>query len=260
MSSLVTHSKSPGQQQVLSGEQIKHYREMGYTLIRGLIPAEELAVAREILLKIDDGDCCGIVDDQFHHAVAFKNDRRGKIIAGVQSPAKSLPVFDAIAGHHRLKTAMQELLGGPVTRYTDQCGIKSFHIKTAQGGQTFYHQDSNYWRIAPEQGCNCWIPFDDVGPDSSALAVIPQSHAGWIMQEHELYLDDPPLCSGRSAQPFKRRRIPLDRVDYSKELLIPMKAGDGLFFTNYTWHRSEKNKSGKTKCFYAIAFQKVCQS
>ena len=34
-----------------------------------------------------------------------------------------------------------------------------------------------------------------------------------------------------------------------------MQAGDGLFFTNYTWHRSEANRSGETKMFYAIAYQ-----
>jgi len=54
---------------------------------------------------------------------------------------------------------------------------------------------------------------------------------------------------------FKRHRIPLDQVDFSKEELCPMSPGDALFFTNYTWHRSEKNLSGKKKMAYAVAYQ-----
>ena len=152
---------------------------------------------------------------------------------------------------------MSQILGGRVVRYTDQCLIKSRHIKTEQGGQSFYHQDSYYWRIAPELGCNCWIPFDAVGADAIALAIMPRSQSGWKLEEHEHYFDDPAICGGRSNEPFKRKRIPLGKVDYSREVLIPMMPGDGLFFSNYTWHRSEKNRSGKTKCAYAIAYQRA---
>ncbi|MAE60341.1 MAG: hypothetical protein CMJ49_03190 [Planctomycetaceae bacterium] len=31
--------------------------------------------------------------------------------------------------------------------------------------------------------------------------------------------------------------------------------GDALFFTNYTWHRSEPNRTGRTLTYYAIAYQ-----
>jgi ectoine hydroxylase-related dioxygenase (phytanoyl-CoA dioxygenase family) len=36
-----------------------------------------------------------------------------------------------------------------------------------------------------------------------------------------------------------------------------MKAGDALFFTNYTWHRAEPNLSGTDRLFYAIAYKRV---
>ena len=48
---------------------------------------------------------------------------------------------------------------------------------------------------------------------------------------------------------------PVDQADPSEEILLPMEPGDGLFFTNYTWHRSEPNCSGRTSAFYAIAYQ-----
>ena len=35
----------------------------------------------------------------------------------------------------------------------------------------------------------------------------------------------------------------------------PMETGDALFFSNYTWHRSEPNRTGETMMFYGIAYQ-----
>ena len=57
-------------------------------------------------------------------------------------------------------------------------------------------------------------------------------------------------------RPFRRHRIPLDQIDSTKEVLVEMSAGDGLFFSNYTWHRSEPNRTGETMAFYAIAYQR----
>ena len=86
---------------------------------------------------------------------------------------------------------------------------------------------------------------------------MPRSHREWILTEHESYFDDPPMGRiGDRFEPFKRHRIPLDRIDYENENLIPMAPGDALFFSNYTWHRSEPNRTGETKSFYAIAYQR----
>ena len=57
-------------------------------------------------------------------------------------------------------------------------------------------------------------------------------------------------------QPFKRHRVPLAQVDFAQEKLIATRPGDGLFFSNYTWHRSEPNRSGQSQAFYAIAYQR----
>ncbi len=86
---------------------------------------------------------------------------------------------------------------------------------------------------------------------------MPRSHAGWKLVEHERYFDDPAYFAGDAAEPFQRRRIPLATIDFSKEVLVPMRAGDGLFFTNYTWHRSEKNLSGRTMMYYAVAYNRT---
>ena len=77
------------------------------------------------------------------------------------------------------------------------------------------------------------------------------------MIDHDSYYDDPPLgrMGALGFEPFKRHRVPQQLVDHSREVLVATESGDGLFFTNYTWHRSEPNRSGETQAFYAIAYQ-----
>ena len=91
--------------------------------------------------------------------------------------------------------------------------------------------------------------------DGCALAIMPGTQQSWTLIEHEGYYDEPSYHTARSAEAFKRWRIPIAEIDFSGEVLLPMSPGDAAFFTNYTWHRSEPNNSGVHKCAYAIAYQ-----
>lgn len=254
----MSNATEVGQESLVTPAHLRQYKEEGYTLVRGLIPPADLEAPARELLKIESGDHNW--PEEYHHwadPAKVLNPKGGKLSGGVQLPAKLSEDFRKIADHPNLQAAMAGLLGGPVKRFTDQAAVKSRYVTTEQRSMSFFHQDSYYWHIAPELGCNCWIPFQDVDKEAIALAVMPRSHLGWTLTEHEQYFDDPAYFGGRSTEPFKRLRIPLDKVDFSKEVLIPMRAGDGLFFTNYTWHRSEKNLTGRSMMFYAIAYQRA---
>jgi ectoine hydroxylase-related dioxygenase (phytanoyl-CoA dioxygenase family) len=169
----------------------------------------------------------------------------------VQRPAKQEQVFRDIADHPNLQSAMAQLLGGPVERFTDQALIKNKTVR----GESFYHQDSEYWHIPPEQGANAWIALDEVDREAIALAILPGTHKIWEIIPHEAYYDEPSLHNAQTGQAFKRYRIPFAQIDFSKEVLLPMSPGDAAFFSNYTWHRAEPNLSGSHKAAYAIAYQ-----
>ncbi len=239
-------------------EHIVAYRQRGYCLIRNLIPADLITAARSRILEIaaDRPDWPSkhfqILDPSIY------TSKTGKPIpVGLQRPGLNEQVFADISEHENIVFAMSSLLGGEVDLFTEQIGIKHGWIEQEQGGRSYYHQDSWYWKIDPELGCNCWIPTDPVDTDGIALAVLPESHNAWALTDHKSYYDDPPW--GRMSDgftPFKRHRIREEDIDYSREELVPMEPGDGLFFTNYTWHRSEPNRTGQTRAFYAIAYQR----
>ncbi len=237
---------------------IEQYQDVGYCVVPGLIPRELIVSARQrleqILARRPDWN-----PGRFQDLDPARCPGGGPTAAGIQRPGLEEDVFAQIAEHEQLAESMTSLLGGQAELFTDQLGVKHGWIDTEQGGRSFFHQDSWYWKIAPELGCNCWIPLDDVGVDAIALAVMPGSQRGWQLTPHEQYFDDPSM--GRvdegEFKPFQRHRIPHAAVDSSREHLVDMQPGDGLFFSNYTWHRSEPNRSGQTKAFYAIAWQRV---
>jgi hypothetical protein len=243
----------------ITPEHLHQYHQEGYCLVRGLIPHQQIQVAGRRSLEI----AAALPNWPARHFQVLDPTRQvsatGQPLAGgIQQPASQDEVFAAVADQPHLAAAMGRLLDGPVERFTDQIGLKHAAVDTQQGGRSYFHQDSWYWKIAPQLGCNCWIPLTEVGAEASALAVMPGSHTGWKLTEHESYFDDPPM--GHMAEDgftaFKRHRIPAAGVDFSQERLIEMQPGDGLFFTNYTWHRSEPNRSSMTQAFYAIAYQR----
>lgn len=237
--------------QRLTDAQIQQYREEGYTVARGLISREEATRVRNRLMELLRGEHdWPLTHFQILDPARFRNERGGFVPIGVQLPAQREAVFRDIADHPNLRAAMEQLLGGPVERFTDQALIKN----AATDGQSFYHQDSFYWRVQPERGCNAWIALDEVDREAIALAILPGTHTAWTLTPHEQYYDEPTFHNAETGEAFQRWRIPPDQIDYSREVLLPMSPGDAAFFTNFTWHRAEPNRSGAHKCAYAIAY------
>ena len=236
---------------------LRQYHGEGYCLVKNLIPRDLVDAVRHRTMEIiEDKPKWGKGYFQVVDPAHYRSAKGESLPCGIQGPAKEEEVFKVVADHPNLITAMSRLLNGEVRRFTDQIGVKHGRMTEEQGGCSFFHQDSFYWHIDPNLGCNCWIPMSTVEQDGIALAVMPRSHEGWVLIDHESYYDDPPMGTERPEfEPFKRHRVPFEQIDFSKERLIPMEAGDGLFFTNYTWHRSEPNRTGETRAFYAIAYQ-----
>lgn len=236
----------------LTKDQLQQYKDEGYTVVRGLIPPDKVKAVRARLMELLDGDHdWPETHFQILDPSKFRNPKGGFVPLGVQRPAKQEQVFRDIADHPNLQSAMAQLLGGPVERFTDQALIKNKTVR----GESFYHQDSEYWHIPPEQGANAWIALDEVDREAIALAILPGTHKIWEIIPHEAYYDEPSLHNAQTGQAFKRYRIPFAQIDFSKEVLLPMSPGDAAFFSNYTWHRAEPNLSGSHKAAYAIAYQ-----
>ena len=242
-------------------EHVAEYREKGFTLIRGLYDPSELAPLRAYMEEMaeegahyDDwpSRCLYVADPK-----QVQGPTDNPVVGSLQNPSTVNDLFAKVCDDPKMIKAMAALLGGGVTKYADQTIMKLKRTSGPKdGGCSFYHQDAYYWRnIPPLAGANCWVAMDDVGKDNIALAVMPGTQKGANIQDHETYYDEIGWHSPGAESNSSRFRIPADQVDFSQEVLCPMAPGDALFFTNYTWHRSEPNRSGENRYAYAIAYQ-----
>ncbi|NQU09669.1 phytanoyl-CoA dioxygenase family protein [bacterium] len=249
----------------LTDQHLQRYRDDGYILVRQLLPIDALAAVRRRILEIvADPAAWPHTRFQFIDPQRYRHPNGLAIPGGIQRPALQEPVFDQVARHPILAAAMAKLLGGPVKPFTDQIGYRIGALQEDQGGRSYFHQDSYYWKLAPKLGCNAWLPLDPVDKDAGALPIMPGSHRDWTLREHEQYYDDPPIGTaqghrGEEFRPFQRHRIPAAQINFSREVLHPMQPGDALFFTNYTWHRSAPNRTGQDQLYYAIAYERADQ-
>ncbi len=242
----------------MTPEAKEQYDREGWCIVRQLLKPALIEAARA---RIDE-----IVESppewewkhyQFIDPEAYSRADGGPLPGFLQQPAGEDEAFSEIVRHPQVKMAMEVLLGGKVRLYTDQAGIKHGQIEGEQGGCSYYHQDTYYWHREPGIGANIWLPLDKVGPQAIALALKPYSHRGWKVEKHESYYDSPKYGTWDDGkfQPITRHRIPLDKASEGDEVIVELEPGDGVVFTNYTWHRSEPNRTGRTLCFYAIDYE-----
>ena len=227
----------------------------GYCVVRGLYTPAEIRPVRKRLEEFYEGRHEYEWPNQ--QLRSFDPENRdtpgGNYRSGsLQRPASLESVFHDFAYNKKLLSAMEALLGGQVAIYTDQTIFKPGEIRA---GRSFYHQDGYYWRLKPKACINAWVALDEADHEAIALGFIPGSQESWRIAHHEEYWDEVRPAGGKQGKPYKRKRIPLDAVDESRDLLVPGAPGDAFFFSNYTWHRAEPNLSGVNKAAYAIAYQ-----
>ena len=242
-------------QEMISAEEQARFQRDGYCVVRGLYTLEEVKPVRDRLEEFYEGKHTYGWPNE--HLRSFDSDDRdtagGNYRSGsLQRPASIEETFHTFAYNPKLIVVMEQLLGGAVKLYTDQTIFKPGAIKA---GRSFYHQDGYYWRLKPGACINAWVALDEVDRGTIAMGFMEGSQRDWRIARHEEYWDEVRPSGGKEGQQYKRKRIPLDAVDESKDLLIPGSPGDAFFFSNYTWHRAEPNLSGMNRAAYAIAYQ-----
>lgn len=152
----------------------------------------------------------------------FKNDFDGFL--GCAHACQSLLDLTAIASSVDMISMLKSF------------GLKSpiFNTKPLLSfSSKFTAKNENYWKTPPHQdwpstqgsinGLTCWIPLVDVTEELGPLEMSPYSHLNGPLPHTEV--GSPKLIS-------------IDNFEY---VSLPMNAGDAVFFSNFTVHRSGNN-------------------
>jgi len=111
----------------------------------------------------------------------------------------------------------------------------SFFAKPAKvGSKTPWHQDGEYWPIAPLATCTVWIAVDASTPENGCLRVIPGSHRQKRLAQHQ-----------QNDAPGLALHLELDQTEFDESTAedIVLEPGQISLHDVYLYHGSEANTS-----------------
>jgi ectoine hydroxylase-related dioxygenase (phytanoyl-CoA dioxygenase family) len=209
-------------------DEIAHYRREGWLLARGVLDAAELAAlcAEEARFRLDR---------------AYGGPANQTLFVNIQLCHRSEPIRRFCTQGRHVAAVVQLL--GPNVCFTHQQFVTKLPDRGEQASDIPFHQDNGYGRLEPPLDVTLWVALVDTDERNGCLWIVPRSHERGLV-EHGRAEVNPLLreVAVGDAAPQAERAASQGRAKPTG-LAVPMRAGDGVFFTGLTLHRSGPNHS-----------------
>ena len=147
--------------------------------------------------------------------------------------------FRSVATHPKLAAVVEQILGPDLDIYAD--GL--FAKPALDGGVVPPHQDMYYWSFQPFRMLTAWIALEDATRENGCLTVIPGSHKLGLL-DHE-QTDVP-------GNTWKLTQEALNTL--GDEIPVELSKGSVSFHHCLVYHRSEPNRSPRSRRAYTVIF------
>ncbi|GAB4458624.1 MAG: phytanoyl-CoA dioxygenase family protein [Armatimonadaceae bacterium] len=201
----------------------------GYAVARGLFTADEVGEIRETFMEEGKNGPVEGLSDMF----------RGKF-----APGDPLSFYPRMMHPHRhpnkpigqvaLRYMLHPKIYEPLKRLMNDepaAAQSMFYFKPAGARGQELHQDNFYLRVAPDTCYAMWLAIDDADEENGTMMVVPGTHNMDIVCPEKA---DPTLSFSDAyvAPPSGKEPV-----------LVPLQAGDVLFFNGSLIHGSRPNRS-----------------
>jgi ectoine hydroxylase-related dioxygenase (phytanoyl-CoA dioxygenase family) len=208
---------------------IARFRHDGFTVIRGLFDAEEVARYRAASLAISTTP----PELPWGADAAYK-----QAFTQVVNPWRTDPVVREMTFHPRLIAAAQQLAGRPIRLWHDQILTK----EARNGRASEFHQDQPFWPLGRAIGSYAaWIALGDTPEEHGCMRFIPGS------QRHR---DLPAQFLTRKGHLFEL----CPELAQAERVCIPLRAGDVTFHDGFTAHEAGANQLEHPRVAHSVIF------
>ncbi len=203
------------------------YESQGYALARGLFDPHEVEEIKSRFMEIQRDGIPGI----------YEPGKPGEAGSDPNDPLNQFPRFihphlhDPMAFRYlldpRVGAILETLLGEPALAVQTM-----FYYKPPGARGQALHQDQFYLLVEPGTCMAAWTAIDDCDAENGAMMVVPNTDGDEVVC---------PEDSANTAASFTKHYVPVPKG--RKPVLVPMKAGDTLFFNGSLIHGSGPNRS-----------------
>lgn len=156
----------------LSQEQVDHYFQQGYLVVRNLLTEKQLCDCKEAIRFFKEK--ASITDKDLE----FSNEG---LLERVRFPSQKHEAFARLIKAENLLDCLEDLLGDSI-RYVPQ---DKLNCKPARGGAAIrWHQDWAHFPHTNGSVLTACVLFDDATKENGCLQVIPESHKGPLYSHH----------------------------------------------------------------------------
>jgi phytanoyl-CoA hydroxylase len=206
--------------------QAEFFAREGYVNARGLFTPGEVEEIRELFAKM--------------HAEGVPGYYQPRTVAdGVQNPDDPLFQWPRVMMPHRFNARAKHYMLLP--RVADRLRMffgadpvatqSMFYFKPPGARGQALHQDQFYLLVEPGSCIAAWTAIDDCDAENGAILVVPKSNHAEVIC--------PAVADARVS--YTSHFVPVPKG--LKAQLVPMKAGDTLFFNGNIIHGSGPNRS-----------------
>ncbi len=227
----------------LSRQQVDSYWANGYLAVEGLVPPDRVKAMRDRIEWL----CENWQSDEARSVHAQQEVESGNTAAAtVERTALTVRKFDNLAHHvdifreHALSAevadAIADLIGSPISLYTDQALLKPPRVGSAKPP----HQDGAYFITTPfDSLITCWCALDDATAENGCLHYIPGSHRLGL-QDHTVIENTP-------------HKVPPE-FRAESAVAAPVRAGGCLFHHGLTLHMTPPNRTDRWRRAYVCHY------
>lgn len=229
----------------LHPNQIRQFREEGYLLLPGMVPAAQCdrmrAVTQDHLQRV-------VAPIEFEAEVGYAGAPAsleapgGKTARRLRDAYHRDECFRAWAEAPDLIGMLAQLLEEEV------CLVLAHHncVMTKHpdyGTATGWHRDIRYWSFLRNELITVWLALGDETPNNGGLQFIPASHRLMVQPEQLDKLD------------FLRPDLPQNQALFAQGVTPTLKKGDVVLFHSGLFHAAHRNATNEVKMSVAFAYR-----